>query len=109
MDAPTNEGAARSTLQAKRNKSRSALRPLDRRVGPRPPRDDDSIEGGALYGRVSSRACARPTNAVHPGRGHRQNPPQHEGFRHDRTLMQMSVGDRPQAAILRSIELPGAV
>jgi hypothetical protein len=23
--------------------------------------------------------------------------------------MQMSVGDRPQAAILRSIELPGAV
>jgi probable LLM family oxidoreductase len=34
---------------------------------------------------------------------------QHEVFRHDRTLMQMSVGDQPQAAILRSIELLGTV
>jgi hypothetical protein len=32
---------------------------------------------------------------------------QHEVFRHDRTLVQMSVGDQPQAAILRSIELLG--
>ena len=32
---------------------------------------------------------------------------QHEVFRHDRYLMQMSVGDQPQAAILRSIELLG--
>jgi hypothetical protein len=30
---------------------------------------------------------------------------QHEVFRHDRTLMQMSVGAQPQDAILRSIEL----
>jgi alkanesulfonate monooxygenase SsuD/methylene tetrahydromethanopterin reductase-like flavin-dependent oxidoreductase (luciferase family) len=34
---------------------------------------------------------------------------QHEVFRHDRYLMQMSVGDQPQAAILRSIELLGTV
>ena len=34
---------------------------------------------------------------------------QHEVFRHDRTLMQMSVGDQPQDAILRSIELLGTV
>jgi hypothetical protein len=34
---------------------------------------------------------------------------QHEVFRHDRTLMQMSVGDQRQAAILRSIALPGTV
>jgi probable LLM family oxidoreductase len=34
---------------------------------------------------------------------------QHEVFRHDRYLMQMAVGDQPQAAILRSIELLGAV
>jgi probable LLM family oxidoreductase len=34
---------------------------------------------------------------------------QHEVFRHDRYLMQMSVGHQPQAAILRSIELLGAV
>jgi hypothetical protein len=34
---------------------------------------------------------------------------QHEVFRHARTLMQMSVGDQPQAAILRSIELLGTV
>jgi probable LLM family oxidoreductase len=33
----------------------------------------------------------------------------HEVFRHDRTLMQMSVGDQPQDAILRSIELLGTV
>ena len=32
---------------------------------------------------------------------------QHEVFRHDRTLMQMSVGHQPQDAILRSIELLG--
>ena len=30
---------------------------------------------------------------------------QHEVFQHDRYLMQMSVGDQPQEAILRSIEL----
>jgi hypothetical protein len=30
---------------------------------------------------------------------------QREVFRHDCTLMQMSVGDQRQAAILRSIEL----
>ena len=29
----------------------------------------------------------------------------HEVFRHDRTLMQMSVGDQPQDAVLRSMEL----
>ncbi|HEY4808452.1 MAG TPA: LLM class flavin-dependent oxidoreductase [Roseiarcus sp.] len=34
---------------------------------------------------------------------------QHEVFRHDRYLMQMSVGDQPQDAILRSIELLGTV
>jgi alkanesulfonate monooxygenase SsuD/methylene tetrahydromethanopterin reductase-like flavin-dependent oxidoreductase (luciferase family) len=34
---------------------------------------------------------------------------QHEVFRHDRTLMQMSVGDQPQDAVLRSIELLGTV
>ena len=34
---------------------------------------------------------------------------QHEVFRHDRYLMQMSVGHQPQDAILRSIELLGAV
>ena len=34
---------------------------------------------------------------------------QHEVFRHDRTFMQMAVGDQPQAAILRSIELLGTV
>ena len=34
---------------------------------------------------------------------------QHEVFRHDRYLMQMAVGDQPQAAILRSIELLGTV
>jgi alkanesulfonate monooxygenase SsuD/methylene tetrahydromethanopterin reductase-like flavin-dependent oxidoreductase (luciferase family) len=34
---------------------------------------------------------------------------QHEVFRHDRTLMQMSVGAQPQDAILRSIELLGTV
>jgi hypothetical protein len=34
---------------------------------------------------------------------------QHEVFRHGRTLMQMSVGDQRQAAILRSIELLGTV
>jgi probable LLM family oxidoreductase len=34
---------------------------------------------------------------------------QHEVFRHDRYLMQMAVGHQPQAAILRSIELLGAV
>jgi probable LLM family oxidoreductase len=34
---------------------------------------------------------------------------QHEVFRHDRYLMQMSVGDQPQDAILRSIELLGMV
>jgi alkanesulfonate monooxygenase SsuD/methylene tetrahydromethanopterin reductase-like flavin-dependent oxidoreductase (luciferase family) len=34
---------------------------------------------------------------------------QHEVFRHDRTLMQMSVGDQPQDAILRSIELLGTM
>jgi hypothetical protein len=34
---------------------------------------------------------------------------QHEVFRHDRTLMQMSVRGQPQAAILRSIELLGMV
>jgi alkanesulfonate monooxygenase SsuD/methylene tetrahydromethanopterin reductase-like flavin-dependent oxidoreductase (luciferase family) len=34
---------------------------------------------------------------------------QHEVFRHDRYLMQMSVGHQPQAAILRSIELLGTV
>ena len=33
----------------------------------------------------------------------------HEVFRHDRYLMQMSVGDQPQDAILCSIELLGAV
>jgi len=32
----------------------------------------------------------------------------HEVFRHDRTLMRISVGDQPQAAILRSIELLGS-
>jgi probable LLM family oxidoreductase len=34
---------------------------------------------------------------------------QHKVFRHDRYLMQMSVGDQAQAAILRSIELLGTV
>jgi alkanesulfonate monooxygenase SsuD/methylene tetrahydromethanopterin reductase-like flavin-dependent oxidoreductase (luciferase family) len=34
---------------------------------------------------------------------------QHEVFRHDRYLMQMSVGHQPQDAILRSIELLGTV
>jgi alkanesulfonate monooxygenase SsuD/methylene tetrahydromethanopterin reductase-like flavin-dependent oxidoreductase (luciferase family) len=34
---------------------------------------------------------------------------QHEVFRHDRYLMQMSVGAQPQDAILRSIELLGTV
>lgn len=34
---------------------------------------------------------------------------QHEVFGHQRYLMQMAVGDQPQAAILRSIELLGAV
>jgi alkanesulfonate monooxygenase SsuD/methylene tetrahydromethanopterin reductase-like flavin-dependent oxidoreductase (luciferase family) len=34
---------------------------------------------------------------------------QHEVFRHDRTLMQMSVGDQPQDAVLRSIELLGTM
>jgi alkanesulfonate monooxygenase SsuD/methylene tetrahydromethanopterin reductase-like flavin-dependent oxidoreductase (luciferase family) len=34
---------------------------------------------------------------------------QHEVFRHDRYLMQTAVGDQPQAAILRSIELLGTV
>ncbi|HEY1778999.1 MAG TPA: Atu2307/SP_0267 family LLM class monooxygenase [Roseiarcus sp.] len=34
---------------------------------------------------------------------------QHEVFRHDRYLMQMSVGGQPQDAILRSIELLGTV
>jgi alkanesulfonate monooxygenase SsuD/methylene tetrahydromethanopterin reductase-like flavin-dependent oxidoreductase (luciferase family) len=34
---------------------------------------------------------------------------QHEVFRHDRYLMQMAVGDQPQDAILRSIELLGTV
>jgi probable LLM family oxidoreductase len=34
---------------------------------------------------------------------------QHEVFRHDRYLMQMAVGHQAQAAILRSIELLGAV
>jgi alkanesulfonate monooxygenase SsuD/methylene tetrahydromethanopterin reductase-like flavin-dependent oxidoreductase (luciferase family) len=34
---------------------------------------------------------------------------QHEIFRHDRYLMQMSVGHQPQDAILRSIELLGTV
>ncbi len=34
---------------------------------------------------------------------------QHEIFRHDRYLMQMQVGHQPQDAILRSIELLGAV
>jgi alkanesulfonate monooxygenase SsuD/methylene tetrahydromethanopterin reductase-like flavin-dependent oxidoreductase (luciferase family) len=34
---------------------------------------------------------------------------QHEVFRHDRTLMQMSAGDQPQDAILRSTELLGTV
>ena len=34
---------------------------------------------------------------------------QHEVFRRDRTLMQMSVGDQPQVAILRSMELLGMV
>src|ERR1700733_10258287 len=34
---------------------------------------------------------------------------QHEVFGHQRYLMQMSVGDQPQAAILRSIELLGTV
>jgi probable LLM family oxidoreductase len=34
---------------------------------------------------------------------------QHKVFRHDRYLMQMSVGDQPQDAILRSIELLGTV
>jgi probable LLM family oxidoreductase len=34
---------------------------------------------------------------------------QHEVFRHDRYLMQMSVGEQPQDAILRSIELLGTV
>jgi alkanesulfonate monooxygenase SsuD/methylene tetrahydromethanopterin reductase-like flavin-dependent oxidoreductase (luciferase family) len=34
---------------------------------------------------------------------------QHEVFGHDRYLMQMAVGDQPQAAILRSIELLGTV
>jgi alkanesulfonate monooxygenase SsuD/methylene tetrahydromethanopterin reductase-like flavin-dependent oxidoreductase (luciferase family) len=34
---------------------------------------------------------------------------QYEVFGHDRYLMQMSVGDQPQAAILRSIELLGTV
>jgi alkanesulfonate monooxygenase SsuD/methylene tetrahydromethanopterin reductase-like flavin-dependent oxidoreductase (luciferase family) len=34
---------------------------------------------------------------------------QHEVFHHQRYLMQMSVGDQPQDAILRSIELLGAV
>jgi hypothetical protein len=36
-------------------------------------------------------------------------PAQHDVSRHDRTLMQMSVGHQPQAAILRSIELLGTV
>ncbi len=34
---------------------------------------------------------------------------QHEVFHHDRYLMQMAVGDQPQDAILRSIELLGTV
>jgi probable LLM family oxidoreductase len=34
---------------------------------------------------------------------------QHKVFRHDRTLLQMSVGHQPQEAILRSIELLGEV
>jgi alkanesulfonate monooxygenase SsuD/methylene tetrahydromethanopterin reductase-like flavin-dependent oxidoreductase (luciferase family) len=34
---------------------------------------------------------------------------QHEVFGHQRYLMQMAVGDQPQAAILRSIELLGTV
>jgi alkanesulfonate monooxygenase SsuD/methylene tetrahydromethanopterin reductase-like flavin-dependent oxidoreductase (luciferase family) len=34
---------------------------------------------------------------------------QHEVFGHQRTLIQMQVGAQPQAAILRSIELYGAV
>jgi alkanesulfonate monooxygenase SsuD/methylene tetrahydromethanopterin reductase-like flavin-dependent oxidoreductase (luciferase family) len=34
---------------------------------------------------------------------------QHEVFGHDRTLMQMAVGDQPQDAVLRSIELLGTV
>ncbi len=34
---------------------------------------------------------------------------QHHFFRHDRYLMQMAVGDQPQEAILRSIELLGTV
>jgi probable LLM family oxidoreductase len=34
---------------------------------------------------------------------------QHDVFRHDRYLMQMAVGHQPQDAILRSIELLGAV
>ena len=34
---------------------------------------------------------------------------QHEVFRHDRTLTQMSVGAEVQDAILRSIELLGTV
>ena len=34
---------------------------------------------------------------------------QHDIFRHDRYLMQMAVGEQPQDAILRSIELLGTV
>ena len=34
---------------------------------------------------------------------------QHQVFRHERYSAQMSVGDQPQAAILRSIELLGTV
>ncbi|HWY82412.1 MAG TPA: hypothetical protein VNY10_10860 [Roseiarcus sp.] len=34
---------------------------------------------------------------------------QHKVFRHDRTLMRMSVGDQAQAVILRSIEFLGTV
>jgi hypothetical protein len=64
---------------------------------------------------------ARSTVAFHPGLALALPMPstpdeatakilaQHEVFRHDRYLMQMSVGDQRQAAILRSIELLGTV
>jgi alkanesulfonate monooxygenase SsuD/methylene tetrahydromethanopterin reductase-like flavin-dependent oxidoreductase (luciferase family) len=51
----------------------------------------------------------RTFDGRHAGRGIAKILAQHEVFRHDRYLMQMSVGDQPQDAILRSIELLGTV